>query len=115
MEPGRRFSAAAAYGAQARLRMVEWEAQDRVRSRGGWSGPNRPARSARRLDRDDLLDREWAEFMLANPRQYPAYVGTSLTTLVRAVRARRLEAEAERRAFRWPKVPPPPNYSRFFS
>jgi hypothetical protein len=45
--------------------------------------------------------------MKANPRDYPLYVGTPLDTIVAAVRARRLEAEAELRAFRYPRLTTP--------
>jgi hypothetical protein len=58
-------------------------------------------------------DREWAEFMKRNRRDYPLFGDTPVESVVRSVRAQRLEAERERRAFRYPEVPAPPNYALF--
>jgi hypothetical protein len=89
--------------------LLEYEAW--LRSRQGRAESARRVANAR-VD-EVALDREWARFMLANPRDYPLYRDTPLETVIRAVRARRLEAEGERCAFRYPAMAPPPNYSLF--
>ena len=59
------------------------------------------------------LDVAYARYIRDHPRKYPLYVGMLFTQLVDIVRCGRLEAEAERRAFRYPVIPRPPNYSLF--
>jgi hypothetical protein len=58
-------------------------------------------------------DVAYARYLRDNPRLFPIFVGTPFTTLVDAVRRGRVEAEAERRSFRYPEVAPPPNYWRY--
>jgi hypothetical protein len=110
--PSRHVLEAQAFAAEARCRLTEWEIEDWLREVAAGRSSRGASGSARPVDQD-LLDRKFAEFMLSNRRAYPAYVNTPLDSLIRGVRAQRLEAEAERGAARYAEAPPTPNYSLF--
>jgi hypothetical protein len=76
------------FAAEARLRLLEWETEDWLRS-------GRPGRSQRAVDPEDAQDERWARFMLATPSHYAIYrgialKGLSVATVTRLVRQARL-------------------------
>jgi hypothetical protein len=87
------------FAAEARLRIVEWQIEDRLRSRQARPSPRQAPAPARRtatvapIDQD-ALDEQFARDMLAMPRQYPAYRDWPLESLTQLVRAWRTSPPA---------------------
>jgi hypothetical protein len=83
------------YAAGIRVRLCEWEIVDWLRSTPALQA--RTPRAGRSVPVDeDLLDREWAQFMLDNPRMYPGFTDIPRDRLAEMVRAWRLEAAEAR-------------------
>jgi hypothetical protein len=79
-----------AFAAQARLLACELEIEGWLRLRASQQQAARRLRPSA-ADGEDLLDRSWASFVLANPRHYPAYRGMPVDTVTRIVRRQRLD------------------------
>jgi hypothetical protein len=84
-----------AFAAETGPRLVEWEIGDWLQSRSTRQAQTWPPRRAAPLVDEDLLDREWAQWMLENSKWFSNFKNVPLEDLVRMVRSWRLKgAEA---------------------